>query len=83
MLRRLRDAIEAWPDLSAVPQYAAMQLIFNALAAVAGGDLIAARRWADVAVTSTTGYHLSVALSTRARVAIAQGNSEEADTRRP
>ena len=73
-----RDAIEAWPDLSAVPQYAAMQLIFNARDAVAGGDLIAARRWADVAVERTAGYHLSVALSTRARVAIAQGNSEEA-----
>ena len=73
-----RDAIEAWPDLSAVPQYAAMQLIFNARDAVAGGDLIAARRWADEAVTRTAGYHLSVALSTRARVAIAQGKPDKA-----
>ena len=73
----LRDACEAWPDLSAVPQYAAVQRTFNAGAALAGGDLVAGRRWADEAVTSTAGYHLSVALWTRAQVAIAQGEPEQ------
>ena len=51
----------------------------SALAALAGGDLVAARRWADEAVTGTTGYHLSAALLTRARVAIAQGEPERGE----
>ena len=74
-----RDACEAWPQLSAVPQYAAVQRVLSALAALAGGDLVAARRWADEAVTSTTGYHLSAALLTRARVAIAQGEPDQGE----
>jgi DNA-binding CsgD family transcriptional regulator len=60
-----------------VPQYAAVHRVLSALAALAGGDLVAARRWADEAVTTTTGHHLSAALFTRARVAIAQGEPEE------
>jgi DNA-binding CsgD family transcriptional regulator len=39
---------------------------------MARGDLAAARRWADVAVSTTIGWHLAAALTTRARVAIAQ-----------
>ena len=39
---------------------------------------LAARRWADDAVAATTGLHLSAALSTRARAAIAQGEPEPA-----
>ena len=50
-----------------------------AQAALARGDLIAARRWADDAVAATTGWHLSRALTTRARVAIAQGEPEQAE----
>jgi DNA-binding CsgD family transcriptional regulator len=53
--------------------------VYSALAALAGGDLVAARRWADEAVTSTTGYNLSAALLTRARVAIAQGEPEQGE----
>ena len=49
-----------------------MQRAFSARAALARGDLVAARRWADEAVTGTTGYYLSAALLTRAHVAIAQ-----------
>jgi predicted ATPase/class 3 adenylate cyclase len=74
-----RDAIEAWPHLSALPQTAAMQRAVSALAALAGGDLVAARRGADEAVTSTTGYYLSAALLTRAHVAIAQGQPEQGE----
>ncbi len=74
-----RDACEAWPQLSAVPQYAAMQRTLNAGAALAGGDLVAARRWADEAVTSTAGYHLSAALLARAQVAIAQGEPDQGE----
>ena len=51
----------------------------SAQAALAGGDLIAARRWADDAVSTTTGWYLSLALTTRARVAIAQGEPEQAE----
>ena len=50
----LRDAVEAWPDMSAVPQYATVQRNFKAMDAVARGDLVAARRWADEAVTNTS-----------------------------
>ena len=52
---------------------------FNAQAALAGGDLIAARHWADDAVTMATGAYLVSALTTRARVAIAQGEPEQAE----
>jgi DNA-binding CsgD family transcriptional regulator len=47
--------------------------------ALARGDLIAARRWADDAVSVMRGWHLATALTTRARVAIAQGEPEQAD----
>ena len=47
--------------------------------ALAGGDLIAARRWADDAVSTTTGWHHMLALTTRARVSRAQGEPEQAD----
>ena len=65
--------------LSALPQTAAIQRELSAQAALAGGDLLAARRWADEAVTSTTGFYLTVALLTRARVAIAQGEPEQGE----
>jgi predicted ATPase/DNA-binding CsgD family transcriptional regulator len=74
-----RDACEAWPDMSAVPQYAAVQRVLSALAALAGGELVAARRWADEAVASTTGYYLTAALLARAQVAIAQGQPEQGE----
>jgi predicted ATPase/class 3 adenylate cyclase/DNA-binding CsgD family transcriptional regulator len=48
-------------------------------AALARGDLVSARRWADEAVSTTTGYQRSVALITRARVAIADGDVEGAE----
>jgi hypothetical protein len=74
-----RDATEAGPQLSALPQTAAVQRALSALAALAGGDLVAARRWADEAGTSTTGFYLSAALFARALVAIAQGEPEQGE----
>ena len=57
-----------------------MQRIWNAEVALADRDLAAARRWADEAVSSnTTGMWPTWALSTRARVAIARGEPEQAD----
>jgi predicted ATPase/class 3 adenylate cyclase/DNA-binding CsgD family transcriptional regulator len=75
-----QDATEAaWPRVSAPPQTAAFGRIYKAQAALAGGDLVAARRWADEAVSTTTGALLSDALTARARLAIAQGEPEQAD----
>ncbi len=50
-----------------------------AQAALACGDLITARGLADEAVSTMTGWHLMMALTTRARVAIAQGKPEQAE----
>ncbi len=47
---------------------------------MASGDLIAARRWADDTVPVVPGCHLAVALIARARVAIAQGEPQQAGT---
>jgi hypothetical protein len=69
----------AWRHMSVLPGSAAVQRANNAQAALAGGDLVAARRWADDAVQTTTGWHLMLALTTRARVAIAQGEAEQAE----
>jgi predicted ATPase/class 3 adenylate cyclase/DNA-binding CsgD family transcriptional regulator len=74
------DAYEAaWQHHSVLPAMAAAQRAYHAQAALAGGDLAAARRWADDAVATTTGFFLMVALTTRARVAIAQVQLEQAE----
>ena len=76
------DASElAWQHLSvAQPQMAAVQRAFNTVeVALAEGDLVLARRFADEAVSVGTGWHLVAALLARARVAIAEGNREEAE----
>jgi predicted ATPase/class 3 adenylate cyclase/DNA-binding CsgD family transcriptional regulator len=75
-----QDAAEAaWQHMSVTPGVAATIRANNAQVALAGGDLSAARRWADDAVTTTTGWWQAVALTTRARVAIAQGDAEQAE----
>jgi len=48
-------------------------------AAAADGDLSEARRWADSAVSKTSNWHLLNALVSRARVAIAQGEVQQAE----
>jgi predicted ATPase/class 3 adenylate cyclase/DNA-binding CsgD family transcriptional regulator len=74
------DATDAaWPHLSGVPRAVAMQGAIAAQAALAGGDLVAARRWADKTISSATGFFQSEALSTRARVAIADGEPNQAE----
>jgi predicted ATPase/class 3 adenylate cyclase/DNA-binding CsgD family transcriptional regulator len=74
------DAIAAgWRHISVQPAVAAICSAYVAQAALARGDLIAARRWADDAVAATTGWHQSLALTTRARVAIAEGEPEQAE----
>ncbi len=64
------DAIAAGlPHLSLQPKQAAIWIAYAAQAALARGDLTAARRLADDAVAATSGFHLSLALTTRAGVA--------------
>jgi predicted ATPase/class 3 adenylate cyclase/DNA-binding CsgD family transcriptional regulator len=65
--------------MSASPQTAAVVRSYKAQAALARGDLVAARRWADDAVSTTTGSFLSEALTARARVAITQGEPDQAE----
>ncbi len=69
----------AAPHMSVLPARAAPQRTYDAQAALVGGDLTAARRWADDAVSATTGWFSATALITRARVAIAQGEPEQAE----
>jgi predicted ATPase/class 3 adenylate cyclase/DNA-binding CsgD family transcriptional regulator len=70
----------AWQHGSYAPGFAAHLRPILALATLAGGDLIAARRWADDAVAMAPGWTVLMwALTTRARVAIAQGEPEQAE----
>ena len=50
----------------------------NAEAALALGELVEARRLADEAVDATLGWHQMMALTTRARVAVAHADPEQA-----
>jgi predicted ATPase/class 3 adenylate cyclase/DNA-binding CsgD family transcriptional regulator len=53
-------------------------LMWPAEAALACGELARARAWADEAASATSGMFLSLALTVRARVHIAEGNHEQA-----
>jgi ATP/maltotriose-dependent transcriptional regulator MalT len=75
----VQEATKAWPHLSALFQTAASRRVFGAEAALALGDLGAARQWADDAVRTATGWYLSRALTISARVAIAQGDRNLAE----
>jgi predicted ATPase/class 3 adenylate cyclase/DNA-binding CsgD family transcriptional regulator len=75
-----RDATEAGRSLaSAVPRATGLQRALSAEAALAGGDLVAARRWADDAVSVMTSSVFLDPLTTRVRVAIAQGEPNQAE----
>ena len=60
-------------------QLATVMRTVMAQAAVAGGDLVGARRWADEAASMATGWHLITSLMPRARAAAARGESDEAE----
>ena len=76
-----RDAAAAaWEHGSALPGLAAHLSPIIAQAALAGGDLIAARRWTDDAVATAPGWAvLARALGVRAHVATAQGEPDQAE----
>jgi len=70
---------EVWRDMSHDLSMGKVNLWRRAAASLARGDLVAARRWADEAVSATTGWHRAVALTTRSRVAIAMGDTHMAE----
>jgi predicted ATPase/class 3 adenylate cyclase/DNA-binding CsgD family transcriptional regulator len=62
------------------PQMAVAQRTFNSVeVALAEGDLLLARSLADDVVSVATGWHLVAALLARARIAVAEGDREEAE----
>ena len=76
------DASErAWQHIAlAQPQMAVAQRAFCSVeVALAEGDLVLARRWADEAIAVASGWHLVAALLARARVAVAEGDLEAAE----
>jgi predicted ATPase/class 3 adenylate cyclase/DNA-binding NarL/FixJ family response regulator len=64
---------------SALGATVAIHRIWNIECALADGDLAAARRWADEAVSTATGWYSVWALTMRARVAIAAGEHGQAE----
>jgi predicted ATPase/class 3 adenylate cyclase/DNA-binding CsgD family transcriptional regulator len=75
-----RAACEAAPHMGALSVVAPALRAASAQAAAADGDLIAARRWADEAVSTATGPWLVIALTARAQVAIATGEPDKAES---
>lgn len=68
----------AWRDLPRTHSMAKMTVSRLAYFALARGDLASARRWADVAVDESLGWHRANALTVRARVALAEGDGRRA-----
>jgi predicted ATPase/class 3 adenylate cyclase/DNA-binding CsgD family transcriptional regulator len=75
-----QDATEAARQKAAVsPRWADISAYLVGQAALARGDVAVARRWADESAAKTSGWHRSMALTTRARCAMANCEAEQAD----
>lgn len=59
--------------------FAATNLMWRAQTELAAGDVVAARLWADQGVLATAGYFRTFALNIRARVALAEGDTDAAE----
>lgn len=73
------SATEAGREACALPQLLAINGNPVARAALASGDLAAARRWAEEALSVGSGFHRILLLEIRGRVAIAEGDFEQAE----
>jgi DNA-binding CsgD family transcriptional regulator len=74
------DAAEAaWSHVSGLYGTASINSAYIAQAALARGDLTAARRGADDAIAAVAGWYRAAALTTRARIAIEEGEPEQAE----
>ena len=69
----------AWSHLSGYQELSSVNATYIAMAAFARHDLPAARRWADDAVRTTKGWYRTMALTTRARIEILGGDTEQAE----
>ncbi len=69
----------AWQRVMAHPELAIANVTPTVELALLGGDLESARRLADDAVAPMMGWHRAKALTTRAHVAIAQGDLNQAE----
>ena len=70
------EAAEAAQLASINPPAERLNKVWLAQAALACGDVAAARRWVDEGVPGTRGWWLALALTTRARILVAQGELE-------
>ncbi len=68
----------AWPHMSGLRVMVTVRF-FGAQAALACGDLLAAHRLADDSVSTAGGWWRMLALTTRARVALALGEPDQAE----
>ncbi|WP_081396250.1 helix-turn-helix transcriptional regulator [Mycobacterium colombiense] len=59
--------------------FTATNTLWRAEAELAAGDVVAARVWADQAVSATAGFFRMMALTARARVALAEGDAQAAE----
>jgi predicted ATPase/class 3 adenylate cyclase/DNA-binding CsgD family transcriptional regulator len=69
----------AWKEIGLDLEVSNINVWRRAQAALACGDLAAAGRWTDHAVSATTGFHLMEALTMHARIAIVRGEVAEAE----
>jgi DNA-binding CsgD family transcriptional regulator len=76
----LAECAKAWQTRVPEREPLVLSLAPLAEAAAACGDLSEARRWADTAVSKTRDWHLMRALIARVRVAIAQGEPQQAES---
>ena len=70
----------AWQRVMAQPELVIANVMPTVELAFVRGDLDEARRLADDSVAPMAGWHLARALTTRARVAIAQGDLEQGES---
>ncbi|WP_297774334.1 LuxR C-terminal-related transcriptional regulator [Mycobacterium sp.] len=69
----------AWRHTYPLKELLTRSVVPMAESAMGCGDLVAARRWADETVQAVPGWHRMMALIARARVAIAQGEQQQAE----
>jgi predicted ATPase/class 3 adenylate cyclase/DNA-binding CsgD family transcriptional regulator len=74
-----QQSTAAWECLAANPLHQRMYVYLRSEVALAEGDLAAAHHWADEAVSTAVGWHRVLALTTRARAAIARGHIDQAE----
>jgi predicted ATPase/class 3 adenylate cyclase/DNA-binding CsgD family transcriptional regulator len=74
-----RQAFESARERTGLAPQIAATYSWGALAQLASGDIVAARRWADEVVSATNGWGLALTLVSRAHVNIAGGELDAAE----